>query len=140
MHKTLKNVQNKRLADLIENIIKKMNKAQIGECVNAEFENLDPQFQDPKLIGDINDSMVDRMPLILPAGENEGKTIGESLTVKGAYKGFKFDLEKNLKLKKKIDQKSLDALFYMHVYDLALIALENKPFRKILKIKKGFFS
>ena len=139
MHKTLKKVQNKRLADLVENIIKKMNKDEIKKCVQSEYLNLDPQFQNPELIGDLNNSLLERMYMPVPAGEHQGKTFGESLKVGGAYKGFQFHLKKHLKLIKKLDQKSLDALFYIHVYDLAIIALTDRNFRKMLKIKKGLF-
>ena len=59
---------------------------------------------------------------------------------KGAYKYDKHILDKyNVKLKKPLDKKSLDSLFYLHVYDLALIASEKREVRKLLKIKKGFF-
>ena len=44
-----------------------------------------------------------------------------------------------MKLIKTLGAKSLDALFYLHVYDVALISFENNEIRKILKIKKGFF-
>ena len=43
-----------------------------------------------------------------------------------------------MKLIKTLGSKFLDALFYLHIYDVALIAFENNEIRKILKIKKVF--
>ena len=40
----------------------------------------------------------------------------------------------------KVDSKTLDAIFYLHAYNYALIAHTNKDVRKVMKIKKGFFS
>ena len=139
MHKTLKKVQNKRLADLVENIIKKMNKQEIKKCVQSEYLNLDPQFQNPELIGDLNNHLLEFMHMPVLAGKLQGQNIGATIKVGGAYKGFKFTLKKKIKLIRKLDQKSLDALFYIHVYDLAGIALTDRNFRKMLKIKKGLF-
>ena len=59
MHKTLTKVKNKRLADLIENIIKKMNKSKILECVQFESSQLATQFKNPDLIQALNDDMLD---------------------------------------------------------------------------------
>jgi hypothetical protein len=47
MHKTLTKVKNKRLADLIEIIIKEKNKREILECVQFESSQLATQFKDP---------------------------------------------------------------------------------------------
>ena len=45
-----------------------------------------------------------------------------------------------MKLIKPLDAKSLGAFFYLHVYDVALIAFEDNEIRKIFKIKKSFFN
>ena len=71
--------------------------------------------------------------------EHKGEVSGAVIKVDGAYKAFKTKIKKGMKLVKPMDAKSLDALFYLHVYDLALIAYENKAMRKTLKIKKGLF-
>ena len=77
------------------------------------------------------------MPVL--AGKDKGEISGAVIKVEGAYKVYKQKVKKNIKLIKPMDAKSLDALFYLHVYDLAFIAYENKSMRKTLKIKKGFF-
>ena len=139
MHKTLIKVKNKRLADLIENIIKKMNKSEILECVQSESSLLAKQFKDPDLVEALNNDMLEFLSMPVLAGKDKGEISGAVIKVDGAYKAFKAKIKKGMKLVKPMDTKSLDALFYLHVYDLALIAYENKAMRKTLKIKKGLF-
>jgi len=139
MHKTLTKVKNKRLADLIENIIKKMNKNEILECVQSESSLLAKQFKDPDLVEALNNDMLEFLSMPVLAGKDKGEVSGAVIKVDGAYKAFKTKIKKGMKLVKPMDAKSLDALFYLHVYDLALIAYENKAMRKTLKIKKGLF-
>ena len=139
MHKTLTKVKNKRLADLIENIIKKMNKNEILECVQSESSLLAKQFKDPDLVEALNNDMLEFLSMPVLAGKDKGEISGAVIKVDGAYKAFKAKIKKGMKLVKPMDAKSLDALFYLHVYDLALIAYENKAMRKTLKIKKGLF-
>lgn len=139
MHKTLTKVKNKRLADLIENIIKKMNKSEILECVQYESSLLAKQFKDPDLVEALNNDMLEFLSMPVLAGKDKGEVSGAVIKVDGAYKTFKTKIKKGMKLVKPMDAKSLDALFYLHVYDLALIAYENKAMRKTLKIKKGLF-
>jgi hypothetical protein len=139
MHKTLTKVKNKRLADLIENIIKKMNKSEILECVQYESSLLAKQFKDPDLVEALNNDMLEFLSMPVLAGKDKGEVSGAVIKVDGAYKAFKTKIKKGMKLVKPMDAKSLDALFYLHVYDLALIAYENKAMRKTLKIKKGLF-
>ena len=50
MEKRLKKVAKERLADMIQNIIKKMSKEQIGVAINAEMKQLNPKFRDPTTI------------------------------------------------------------------------------------------
>ena len=139
MHKTLTKVKNKRLADLIENIIKKMNKSKILECVQFESSQLATQFKNPDFVQALNDDMLEFLSMPVLGGKDKGETTGAVIKVEGAYKVLKEKIKKNMKLTKPMDAISLDALFYLHVYDLALIASENKAIRKNLKIKKGFF-
>ncbi|MDC6479743.1 hypothetical protein PQY92_02545 [Candidatus Pelagibacter sp.] len=139
MHKTLTKVKNKRLADLIENIIKKMNKSEILECVQYESSLLAKQFKNPDLVEALNNDMLEFLSMPVLAGKDKGEVSGAVIKVDGAYKTFKTKIKKGMKLVKPMDVKSLDALFYLHVYDLALIAYENKAMRKTLKIKKGLF-
>lgn len=139
MHKTLVKVKNKRLAELIENIIKKMNKNEIIQSVQAESSLLAPQFRNPDLVGELNNRMLDFLSVPVAAGKHQGEMSGAVTTVDGAYKVLTNIIKKNIKLKKPLDKKSLDALFYLHVYDLALLASEKREVRKLLKIKKGFF-
>ena len=139
MHKTLTKVKNKRLADLRENIIKKMNKNEILECVQSESSLLAKQFKDPDLVEALNNDMLEFLSMPVLAGKDKGEVSGAVIKVDGAYKVFKTKIKKGMKLVKPMDAKSLDALFYLHVYDLALIAYENKAMRKTLKIKKGLF-
>ena len=44
MHKTLKKVENERLADMVQNIIKRMSKEEIGISINEEMKNLNPKI------------------------------------------------------------------------------------------------
>tara|TARA_B100001057_G_C22678527_1_gene882812 strand:- start:96 stop:518 length:423 start_codon:yes stop_codon:yes gene_type:complete len=139
MHKTLVKVKNKRLAELIENIINKMNKNQIIECVQSESSLLAPQFRNPDLVMQLNNAMVDFLDTPVLAGKDKGEISASVIKVEGAYKVLKNMIKKDVKLLKPLDKKSMDALFYLHVYDLALLASEKRAFRKILGIKKGFF-
>ena len=139
MYKTLIKVKNKRLADLVENIIKKMNKKEIGACVQAECLNLATQFKNPDIVSALNDDMLNFLSMPILTGKDKGEVCGSTVKVDGAYKALKQMIKKNMKLAKPLDKKSLDAFFYLHVYDLALIGHENREFRKKLKIKKGFF-
>ena len=54
MHKTLLKVKNKKLAELVENIINKMNKNEILQCVQSESSLLAPQFRNPELVMNLN--------------------------------------------------------------------------------------
>ena len=139
MHKTLTKVKNKRLADLIEIIIKEKNKREILECVQFESSQLATQFKDPDLIEALNNDMLELLSMPVLAGKDKGEVSGAIIKVEGAYKAFKEKIKKSIKLIKPMDVKSLNALFNIHVFDLALIASENKAMRKTLKIKKGFF-
>ena len=139
MHKTLLKVKNKKLAELIENIINKMNKNEILNCVQSESSLLAPQFRNPDLIGELNNAMLNFLDSPILAGKNKGEISATVIKVEGAYKVLKQMIKKDVKLKKPLDNKSMDALFYLHVYDLALIASEKRAVRKMLGIKKGFF-
>ncbi len=139
MHKTLLKVKNKKLAELIENIINKMNKNEILNCVQSESSLLAPQFRNPDLIGELNNAMLNFLDSPVLAGKNKGEISATVIKVEGAYKVLKQMIKKDVKLKKPLDNKSMDALFYLHVYDLALIASEKRAVRKMLGIKKGFF-
>ena len=139
MHKTLTKVKNKRLADLIEIIIKEKNKREILECVQFESSQLATQFKNPDLIEALNNDMLELLSMPVLAGKDKGEVSGAIIKVEGAYKAFKEKIKKSIKLIKPMDVKSLNALFNIHVFDLALIASENKAMRKTLKIKKGFF-
>tara|TARA_X000000950_G_C13680664_1_gene563804 strand:- start:25 stop:447 length:423 start_codon:yes stop_codon:yes gene_type:complete len=139
MHKTLLKVKNKKLAELIENIINKMNKNEILSCVQSESSLLAPQFRNPDLIGELNNAMLNFLDSPVLAGKNKGEISATVIKVEGAYKVLKQMIKKDVKLKKPLDNKSMDALFYLHVYDLALIASEKRAVRKMLGIKKGFF-
>ena len=139
MHKTLLKVKNKKLAELIENIINKMNKNEILNCVQSESSLLAPQFRNPDLIGELNNAMLNFLDSPVLAGKNKGEISATVIKVEGAYKVLKQMIKKDVKLQKPLDNKSMDALFYLHVYDLALIASEKRAVRKMLGIKKGFF-
>ena len=139
MHKTLLKVKNKKLAELIENIINKMNKNEILNCVQSESSLLAQQFSNPDLIGELNNAMLNFLDSPVLAGKNKGEISATVIKVEGAYKVLKQMIKKDVKLKKPLDNRSMDALFYLHVYDLALIASEKRAVRKMLGIKKGFF-
>ena len=139
MHKTLLKVKNKKLAELIENIINKMNKNEILNCVQSESSLLAPQFRNPDLIGELNNAMLNFLDSPILAGKNKGEISATVIKVEGAYKVLKQMIKKDVKLQKPLDNKSMYALFYLHVYDLALIASEKRAERKMLGIKKGFF-
>ena len=129
MHKTLKKIENERLADMIQNIIKKMSKQEISQSVSSEVQSLSPKFQNPDFITKLNDIMIDF-----------NSSSFSIITVGGCYKGFT-DYVKTKYIKKgtKITSKDIDILFYLFIYDVALAAFDSRPFRKQLGIKKGFF-
>ena len=129
MHQSLKKIENERLADMIQNIIKKMSKQQISQSVSAEAQNLSKKFQNPDFVTNLNDIMMEF-----------NASSFSIITVGGSYKGFT-DYVKTKYLKKgtKISSKDLDALFYLFVYDVSMMALDSRPFRKQLGIKKGLF-
>ena len=142
MHHTLKKVANKRFADLVENIIKKQSEEDILRAVKGEMKNVKmKKFKNVDLIEIINErvSEFDFMPT--PAGEYAGEIMISVMKVQGKYKALKNFIETKLfKTKAKIDNKTMDAIFYLHTYRYALEAYSNKNVRKVLKIKKGFFS
>ena len=109
------------------------------DCVQSESSLLATQFKDPDLVEALNNDMLEFLSMPVLAGKDKGEVSGAVIKVDGAYKAFKAKIKKGMKLVKPMDAKSLDALFYLHVYDLALIAYENKAMRKTLKIKKGLF-
>lgn len=129
MHQSLKKIENERLADMIQNIIKKMSKQQISQSVSAEAQNLSKKFQNPDFVTNLNDIMMEF-----------NASSFSIITVGGSYKGFT-DYVKTKYLKKgtKISSKDLDALFYLFVYDVSMMAFDSRPFRKQLGIKKGLF-
>ena len=142
MHHTLKKIANERFADLIENIIKKQSEEDILRSVAAEMKNVKiKKLKNVEVIETLNErvSEFDFMPT--PAGEYAGEIIISVIKVKGKYKALKNFIETKLfKTKTKIDSKTMDAIFYLHTYRYALEAFQNKNVRKVLKIKKGFFS
>ena len=140
MEKRLKKVAKERLADMIQNIIKKMSKEQIGVAINAEMKQLNPKFRDPNTIQKLNDIMLEFNSFVPPLGKNKGKIGLSVITVEGSYKGFSNYVKKNFyKKSAKVTKKDIDALWYIHVYDMALIANDSRQFRKTIGIKKGFF-
>ena len=124
MHQSLKKIENERLADMIQNIIKKMSKQQISQSVSAEAQNLSKKFQNPDFVTNLNDIMMEF-----------NASSFSIITVGGSYKGFT-DYVKTKYIKKgtKISSKDLDALFYLFVYDVAMMAFDSRPFRKQLGI------
>lgn len=142
MHHTIKKVETERYADLIQNIIKKQSEAEILQSVSGEMKNIKmKKFKNVELIERINElvSEMDFMPV--PIGEYAGEPMISVVKVGGKYKSLKGYIEKNLfKTKTKVDNKTMDAIFYLHTYFYALQAHHNKNIRKVLKIKKGFFS
>ena len=139
MHKTLVKVKNKKLSELVENIINKMSKNEILQCVQSESSLLATQFRNPELVMNLNNAMLELLDSPILAGKNKGEISAKVIKVEGAYKALKHMIKKDVKLLKPLDKKSMDALFYLHVYDLALVASEKRAVRKMLGIKKGFF-
>ena len=115
------------------------SKDEIMRYMRAESDNLHSQFQNPDLISQINDHQLDILSTPLIFGKHKGEIMASAINLEDYFKGFKNSLKKNLKLIKKMDKKNLDALFLIHIHYLALIASENRKFRKTLKIKKGIF-
>ena len=142
MHHTIKKVEQKRFADLIENIIKKQTEATILQSVAAEMSNIKmKKLKNPKLLTKINELVFEMDYIQVPIGEHAGKPAVQVMTVGGKYNALKNFIEKRLFKKAiKVDSKTLDAIFYLHAYNYALVAHTNKNIRKVLKIKKGFFS
>ena len=116
-----------------------MSKNEILQCVQSESSLLAPQFRNPDLVGHLNNAMLDFLNSPVLAGKNKGEISATVVKVEGAYKGLKHIIKRDVKLLKPLDKKSMDALFYLPVYDLALIASEKRAIRKMLGIKKGFF-
>ena len=145
MHQTLKRVENERFADLIQNIIKNQSVADIMQSVSAKMKNIKiKRLKNPEVIQDICYRISEMDYMHLPIGEHAGKPGISVVTVGGKYKGLK-DFVKNRFFKKpisplKIDNKTMDAIFFLHRYFNALEANENKNVRKAMGIKKGFFS
>ena len=142
MHHTLKRVEQERFADLIQNIIKKQTEATILQSVTAEMSNIKmKKLKKPKLLAKINELVFEMDYMEVPIGEHAGKPAVQVMTVGGKYNALKNFIEKRLFKKAiKVDSKTLDAIFYLHTYNYALISHTNKNVRKVLKIKKGFFS
>ena len=142
MHHTIKKVEQKRFADLIENIIKKQTEATILQSVAAEMSNIKmKKLKNPKLLTKINELVFEMDYIQVPIREHAGKPAVQVMTVGGKYNALKNFIEKRLFKKAiKVDSKTLDAIFYLHAYNYALVAHTNKNIRKVLKIKKGFFS
>ena len=107
--------------------------------IQSQAFNLDPQFKDQNLIQQINDYELQMLQTPIIVGKDKGKPIISVIKLEQHYKGFKATLAKNLKLKRKMDKKSLDALFTIHLHDIAIIASGNKKLRKLMNIKGGIF-
>ena len=71
MHKTLVKVKNKKLSELVENIINKMSKNEILQCVQSESSLLAPQFRNPELVMDLNNAMLEFLDSPILAGKNK---------------------------------------------------------------------
>ena len=140
MHKSFKKDAKRRFADVVQDIIKMTSREEIIMFIQSQSLNLDPQFRDQNLIQQINDYELRMLQTPIIAGKDKGKPIISVIKLENHYKGFKVTLAKNLKLKRKMDKKSLDALFTIHIHDIAIIALGNKKLRKIMNIKSGIFS
>lgn len=142
MHHTIKKVEQERYADLIQNIIKKQTEAAILQSVTSEMSNIKiKQLKNPDIIQKINELILEMDFIEVPIGEHVGKPAVQVMTVGGKYNALKNFIEKRLFKKAiKVDSKTLDAIFYLHTYNYALVARTNKNIRKVLKIKKGFFS
>jgi hypothetical protein len=141
MHKTLKKIENKRFADLIENIIKKQTEASILQNFIDEKSNIKlKELKSTKVIYKLNKLIWDMDFTEVPFGEHAGKPPIQIVTIKGKYNALKYFVEKKLFKKKiKVDSKTLDAIFYLNTYNYALICYNDKIARKDLKIKKGLF-
>jgi len=140
MHKSFKKDGKRRFADVVQDIIKMTSKEEIIMFIQSQALNLDPQFKDQNLIQQINDYELQMLQTPIVAGKDKGKPIISVIKLEQHYKGFKATLAKNLKLKRKMDKKSLDALFTIHLHDIAIIASGNKKLRKLMNIKGGIFS
>ena len=140
MHKSFKKDAKRRFADVVQDIIKMTSKEEIIMFIQSQALNLDPQFKDQNLIQQINDYELQMLQTPIVAGKDKGKPIISVIKLEQHYKGFKATLAKNLKLKRKMDKKSLDALFTIHLHDIAIIASGNKKLRKLMNIKGGIFS
>tara|TARA_B100001057_G_C22793876_1_gene928775 strand:- start:614 stop:1036 length:423 start_codon:yes stop_codon:yes gene_type:complete len=139
MHKSFKKDAKRRFADVVQDIIKMTSKEEIIMFIQSQALNLDPQFKDQNLIQQINDYELQMLQTPIIAGKDKGKPIISVIKLEQHYKGFKATLAKNLKLKRKMDKKSLDALFTIHLHDIAIIASGNKKLRKLMNIKGGIF-
>ena len=140
MHKSFKKDAKRRFADVVQDIIKMTSKEEIIMFIQSQALNLDPQFKDQNLIQQINDYELQMLQTPIIAGKDKGKPIISVIKLEQHYKGFKATLAKKLKLKRKMDKKSLDALFTIHLHDIAIIASGNKKLRKLMNIKGGIFS
>ncbi len=139
MHKSFKKDAKRRFADVVQDIIKMTSKEEIIMFIQSQALNLDPQFKDQNLIQQINDYELQMLQTPIIVGKDKGKPIISVIKLEQHYKGFKATLAKNLKLKRKMDKKSLDALFTIHLHDIAIIASGNKKLRKLMNIKGGIF-
>ena len=139
MHKSFKKDAKRRFADVVQDIIKMTSKEEIIMFIQSQALNLDPQFKDQNLIQQINDYELQMLQTPIIAGKDKGKPIISVIKLEQHYKGFKATLAKKLKLKRKMDKKSLDALFTIHLHDIAIIASGNKKLRKLTNIKGGIF-
>ncbi len=139
MHKSFKKDAKRRFADVVQDIIKMTSKEEIIMFIQSQALNLDPQFKDQNLIQQINDYELQMLQTPIIAGKDKGKPIISVIKLEQHYKGFKATLAKKLKLKRKMDKKSLDALFTIHLHDIAIIASGNKKLRKLMNIKGGIF-
>ena len=139
MHKSFKKDAKRRFADVVQDIIKMTSREEIIMFIQSQALNLDPQFKDQNLIQQINDYELQMLQTPIIAGKDKGKPIISVIKLEQHYKGFKATLAKKLKLKRKMDKKSLDALFTIHLHDIAIIASGNKKLRKLMNIKGGIF-
>ena len=140
MHKSFKKDAKRRFADVVQDIIKMTSKEEIIMFIQSQALNLDPQFKDQNLIQQINDYELQMLQTPIIVGKDKGKPIISVIKLEQHYKGFKATLAKNLKLKRKMDKKSLDAICTIHLHDIAIIASGNKKLRKLMNIKGGIFS
>ena len=140
MHKSFKKDAKRRFADVVQDIIKMTSKEEMIMFIQSQSLDLDPQFRNQSLIQQINDYELQMLQMPIIAGKDKGKPIISVINLENHFKGFKSRLAKNSKLKKKMDKKSLDALFTIQLHDIAIIASGNKKLRKIMNIKGGIFS